>query len=144
MTTHYDFYCSKLIVGKTLIVKHKAMHTSDQEEEADGAGMNKKICSVYFISLVGALGKSNAIEEEEGLFDLYTKFYDFYHKENSKRKIIVKTAKDIQNWFNSLNFEMDNMGRKNVYTMVEAFIKLHSNAHFFIDECPFLPVKKGN
>ena len=62
------------------------------------------------------------------------------------RMIIVKTAKDIQKWFNSFDFCTNDMRRKdvNIYTMVEMFIKIHSNAHFFIDECPFLPAKRGN
>ena len=126
------------------------MITSDQEEEANGAETNAEVCPVYFISLVGGFsslqGKSNAIEGEEGLFDLYTKFYDFYRKENSGRVIIVKSAKDIQEWFSSFDIGMDNMRRKhvNIYTMVEMFIKVHSDSHFFIDECPFLPTKRGN
>ena len=144
------FYFTKLILGKTLVVKHKAMITSDQEEEANGVEMNKEVCPVYFISLVGGFsslpGKPNKMEGEDGLFDLYTKFYDFYQKENSGRVIIVKTAKDIQHWFNSFDIGINNMRSKHVdiYTMVEMFIKVHSNSHFFIDECPFIPAKRGN
>lgn len=129
------------------------MITSDQEEEANGAEMNGEVCPVYFISLVGGFssllslqGKPYAMEGEDGLFDLYTKFYDFYQKQNSGRVIIVKTAKDIQLWFNSFDIGMTNMRSKHVdiYTMVEMFIKVHSDSHFFIDECPFLPAKRGN
>ena len=126
------------------------MITSDQEEEANGAEMNGEVCPVYFISLVGGFsslqGKPDAMEGEDGLFDLYTKFYVFYQKQNSGRVIIVKTVKDIQHWFNSFNIGMTNMRSKHVdiYTMVEMFIKVYSNSHFFIDECPFLPAKIGN
>ena len=126
------------------------MITSEQEEEENGTETNAEVCPVFFISLVGGFsslqGKSNAIEVEVGLFDLYTKFYDFDPKENSGRVIIVKTANDIQEWFNSFDIGMDNMRRKHVdiYAMVEMFIKVHSNSHFFIDECPFLPAKRGN
>ena len=85
------------------------------------------------------------VEEEEGLFDLYTKFYDFYKDGTSDQVVIVKTARDIQDWFYSVNSNLEKGHSKEVriYTMVQNFIKVHSNCHFFIDECPFLTVKKG-
>ena len=138
-----------------MIVKHKAVQIADQEGRAAAETITEG-CPVYFISLVGIAGTSNAkclempnaklnVEEEEGLFDLYTKFYDFHKEGTSDQVVIVKTARDIQDWFYSVNSELEKGQSKDVsiYTMVQSFIKAHSNGHFFIDECPFLTVKKG-
>ena len=100
---------------------------------------------MYFISLVGIAGTSRTsntkcheiptteliVEEEEGLFDLYTKFYDFYQDGKSDQLVIVKTAHDIQDWFYSLKTDLKNDHSKEVSicTMVQYFIKLHSIPH---------------
>ena len=88
-----------------MIIKHKAMQIADQEGR-EVAEMITEGCPVYFISLVGIAGTSNAkclempnaklnVREEEGLFDLYTKFYDFYKEGTTDQVVIVKTARDI-------------------------------------------------
>ena len=89
---------------------------------------------VFFISLVGVT-KYGIVEEDEYIFDIYTKAYDFH---GSHVKII--SAQDLLVFYQSKD---KGAMRKDVdiYFLVDFFIQNHPNGHFIIDECPILPIK---
>ena len=59
-----------VFVGKSLVCKEKAVQVAEQE------GQKSQPRTVYFISLVGA-NKYGRVYEVEGIYDVYTKLYDF-------------------------------------------------------------------
>ena len=86
---------------------------------------------MYYISLVG-VNSRGIVHDHEGIFDIYTKEYDFLGS-----NVEVRSSQDLWNFYESKH---QGISKKEVviYTMVEFFIQQHSNGHFIIDEFPFL------
>ena len=96
-------------------------------------GSKPKADPVFFISLVGVdLSGKGIVDDYEHIFDLYTKGYDFNDSD-----VEVKSAQDLWDWYASQKFG-SNKWRVDIYQLVESFVKHNPNAHFVLDECPFL------
>ena len=92
---------------------------------------------VFFISLVG-VDEFGIVDEDEYIFDIYTKVYDF---DGSHVKVV--TAQNLWKFYKNTNWYRWNDRRNiNIYELVEFFIRYHPNGHFVLDECPFLKFGK--
>ena len=114
-----DFFLF-LISGKSLISKEKCLQTS--EKEAD---------PVFFISLVG-VDRDGIVDEDEYIFDIYTKAYDFQGSH-----VNVVSAQNLCALYESKNKGADRK-KVDLYFLVEYFIQYHQHGHFVVDECPLL------
>ena len=123
-----------LILGKSLICKEKCIQTAEKERFAEDVGSKVKSDPVFFISLVGVNDKG-IVDEDEYIFDIYTKLYDF-HGSNVK----VVSAQDLWTFYESKNKGADRLN-VDIYFLVDYFIQHHLEGHFVLDECPFL--KRG-
>ena len=121
---------AKFISGKSLISKEKALQTSEKEEDAENMGLKPKAVPVFFISLVGADFRGD-VQKEEGIYDIYTKEYDF--KDSA---VMVKSAQDL--WDDYAQNNGSDRKSIDIYALVEHFVQQHPDAHFILDECPFL------
>ena len=123
------------ISGKSLISKERCIQTAEKEILAQDAGSKLKADPVFFISLVGVTERG-IVAENEYIFDIYTKLYDFYGSH-----VIAVSAQDLLAFYDSKNkgAKRENVDYDvNIYFLVEFFIKHHPNGHFILDECPFL------
>ena len=125
-----------LLSGKSLISKERCIQTAEKELFAEDAGLKLKADPVFFISLVGVT-KRGIVAENEYIFNIYTKLYDFYGSH-----VIAVSAQDLLAFYDSKN-----KGAKredvDIYFLVEFFIQHHSNGHFILDECCFLQPENG-
>ena len=119
------------ISGKSLISKERCIQTAEKEILAEAAGSKLKADPVFFISLVG-VNEQGIVDEDEYIFDLYTKSYDFHGI-----AVKVVSAQDIWAFYQSKNRRADRH-EFDIYFLVEYFIRHHQNGHFVLDECPFL------
>ena len=131
------------ISGKSLICKEKCIQRAEEEHAAKISGLKLKTDPVFFISLVGVsdkydktgmLKKEGIVDEDEHIFDIYTKTYDFLGSD-----VQVKSAQDLWAFYES---KYNGVDRKDadIYILVEYFIQSHPNGHYVLDECPFLMV----
>ena len=86
---------------------------------------------VYFLSLVGVDHKGN-VDSHEHIFDIYTKKYDFMLTD-----VEVKSAQDLWEFYEAQNKGSEKWNI-DIYTLVEYFVQSHPNAHYVLDEVPFL------
>ena len=94
-------------------------------------GSKPKADPVFFLSLVG-VDIYGEVEDEEHIFDIYTKHYDFNDSD-----VEVKSAQDLWDFYAKQN-SGSSKRKVNIYQLVENFVKHHPRAHFVLDECPFL------
>ena len=127
---HYDFSLLQ-ISGKSLISKERCIQTAEKEMFAEGAGLKVKANPVFFITLVG-VGVTGIVDNDEYIFDIYTKAYDFHESH-----VIVISAQDLWGFYESMNKGADRK-KIDIYFLVEYFIEHHQHGHFVLDECPFL------
>ena len=120
-----------LILGKSLISKEKCIQKAEKEKFAEDIGSKVKADPVYFISLVG-VNKEGIVDENEYIFDIYTKLYDF-HGIN----VNVVSAQDLWTFYESKNKGADRLN-VGIYFLVQYFIQHHLEGHFVVDECPIL------
>ena len=117
-----------------MISKERCIQTAEKEILAEDAGLKSKADPVFFISMVGVTSYGT-VDEDEYIFDIYTKLYDFH---GSYVKVV--SAQDLWAFYKSMN-----KGAKredvDIYFLVEFFIQHHPNGHFILDECPFLLTK---
>ena len=126
--------------------KEKAILTINLEDDAQNLGFKPKATPVFFISLVGA-NKKGDVEEDEYLFDIYTKEYDFLGT-----NVQVKSAQYIRDYMKNQEEQASSVFTKSmrkfrcigmkeqgdIYSLIERFIKLNPDAHYVLDEVPFL------
>ena len=86
---------------------------------------------VFFISLVG-VNIRGKVEDYEHIFDIYTKAYDFTASE-----VVVKSAQDLWDFYEAQKKGSDKT-EVDIYTLVECFVQNNPNAHYVLDEVPFL------
>jgi hypothetical protein len=100
-------------------------------------GLKSKAYPVFFFSLVG-VDKKGIVDDHESIFDIYTKFYDFVASD-----VVVQSSQDLWDFYVNQNKSSD---KKNVdiYTLVEYFVQSYSNAHYVLDEVPFITCKCQN
>ena len=105
--------------------------------------MKSKADPVFFISLVGVsdkydktgmLKKEGIVDEDEHIFDIYTKTYDFLGCD-----VHVVSAQDLWAFYESKNNGADRT-QADIYILVDYFVQSHPNGHYVLDECPFLMV----
>ena len=96
-------------------------------------GSKTKADPVFFLSLVGVKDRNGIVDDEEHIFDLYTKLFDF-----DESDVVFKSAQDLWDWYASQNRGSDKK-KVDIYQLVEEFVKQHPNANFVLDECPILP-----
>ena len=104
---------------------------AEKERFAEDVGLKAKADPVFFISLVG-VNMSGIVEENEYVFDIYTKAYDFH---GSHVKVI--SAQDLRAFYKLKSGQTN----RDVYFLVEYFVKHHQHGHFILDECPFVQSK---
>ena len=78
------------------------------------------------------MNHSGIVENDEYIFDIYTKAYDF---NGSYVKVI--SAQDLWTFFES-NKKRADRAKVDIYCLVEFFIQNHLDGHFVLDEVPFL------
>ena len=127
---HYDFSLLQ-ISGKSLISKERCIQTAEKEMFAEGAGLKVKANPVFFITLVG-VGVTGIVDNDEYIFDIYTKAYDFQGSH-----VIVVSAQDLWAFYKSKN-KGAVREKFDIYYLVQYFIKHHQHGHFVLDECPFI------
>ena len=90
------------------------------------------------------MDKTGIVEEDEHIFDILTKDYDFIDNDAK-----VLSAQDLLEFYNShpgrlrkfkqwLGIEKRQDTSINIYTLVKFFMKNNPDGHFIIDECPIL------
>ena len=115
-----------------MICKEKAIQTAEDEAQ------NPKPRPVYFISLVG-VAKHGKVDDDEHIFDLYTKLYDF-----DGADVEVLSAQDLLSFYQRQNIlqrmrrRYRNVTNTDIYSLVKLFIQSNPDGHFILDECPFL------
>ena len=105
----------KLFLGKTLISKERARQTAEKEEQQIQAGDKIKADPVFYISLVG-VNKYGMVEEDEYIFDLLTKLYDF-----NDTDVEVLSAQDLLKFYNST--KGTSLQNIHIYVLVEFFME---------------------
>ena len=130
-----EYTITFLISGKSLISKEKCIQTAEKEILAEAAGSKLKADPVFFISLVG-VNELGIVDNDEYIFDVYTKSYDF---RGSYVKVV--SAQDLWAFYESKN-KGANQKDVDIYFLTEFFIQHHLNGHFILDECPFLAMKR--
>ena len=141
----YNLCChqTNIFSGKTLLCKEKAIDTDEKEDEATNRGDKPIADPVYYISLLG-VDEYGFFEEDEYIFDVYTKEYDF-----DVTNVKVLNAQDLMEFYEQHHVDeapkWENFKRAikmdskiNIYQLLEYFIKHNCNGHFIIDECPIL------
>ena len=128
----YNLWCHRtnIFSGKTLLCKEKAIDTDEKEDDATNMGDKSNADPVYYISLLG-VDKYGFVEEDEYIFDVYTKEYDFVGT-----NVKVLNAQDLMEFYIKRSIKMDS--KIKIYQLLEYFIKHNSSGHFIIDECPIL------
>ena len=132
-----------MIPGKSLICKEKCLQRAAEEDIAEITGLKSKADPVFFISLVGIcdkydktgmLKKEGIVDEDEHIFDIYTKTYDFLGSD-----VQVISAQDLWAFYESKHYGADRK-QADIFILVEFFVQSHPNGHYVLDECPFLMV----
>ena len=80
------------------------------------------------------------ILNDEHIFDLYTKWYDFWGS-----TVEVKSAQDLYTYCSELTKNEKRLTKQkwDIYSLVEKFMEHHPHAHYVLDEVPFLRPKSG-
>ena len=117
-------------LGKSLIGKERAIRTAENE------ALKSNPAPVFFLSMVGVNGEG-FIQEDEYIFDIYTKLFDFLGCD-----VQVKSAQDLWDFYKSKHNGADR-NSVDVYKITQFFIKQHIYGHFVIDECPFRGTRDG-
>ena len=104
--------------------KEKAIQTAEKED------LKSNPDPVFFMSLVGVNGKG-IIDEDEHIFDIYTKLYHFLGCD-----VKVKSAQDLWDFYESKHKGADRK-EVDIYRAAEFFVEQHPNGHYVVDECPF-------
>ena len=123
-------------LGKSLICKEKAIQTADKEENDENEGIKAKADDVFFFSLVGVKSRGT-VEDCEHIFDIYTKLYDF-----KACNVHIKSAQDLGEYYESQNKGCD-VKKIDIYTLVEYFVQKNPDAHYVLDEVPFIQPEKS-
>ena len=124
-----------------------ARQKADKEEQQVQDGDKIKADPVFYISLVG-VDAYGIVEEDEHIFDILTKDYDFIDTDAE-----VLSAQDLLKFYKSkqgrlrkfkqwLGIENRQDTSFDIYTLVKFFMKSNPNGHFIIDECPILRTSK--
>ena len=98
---------------------------------AECEGIKPILDPVFFMSLVGA-DREGTIDEHQHIFDVYTKLYEFGLSE-----VKFKSAQDLWEYYESRNKGCDKLNT-NIYSLTEYFVRNHPNAHYVLDEVPFI------
>ena len=93
-------------------------------------GSKPKADPVFFLSLVG-VDIYGEVADEEHIFDIYTKHYDFNDSD-----VDFKSGQDLWDFYAKQN-SGSSKEDVDIYQLVENFVKHHPRAHFVLDECPF-------
>ena len=120
-----------------------ARQKAEKEEQQVRDGDKIKADPVFYISLVG-VDHWGKVEEDEHIFDILTKDYDFIDTD-----VKVLSAQDLLKFYNSTSgrvnkfkqwLGIENRGYKSrkIYNLVQFFIENNPDGHFIIDECPVL------
>lgn len=126
-------YQPNIFSGKSLLCKEKATQKVEEEEKAKAAGDKIIADPVFYISLVG-VDHRGFVEEDEYIFDIYTKLYDFVGTD-----VKVKSAQDMWEYYDQHHKKRRYQRNKiDIYTLIKFFIKNNPNGHFIIDECPMI------
>ena len=104
---------------------------AEKENNLKDQGLKQKVDPVFFISAVG-VDKWGKVEEDEYIFDVYTRLYDFLGSD-----VRVITAQDLWHFYKSKNKGADRM-KVDIYTLIEFFVQHHMEGHFTLDESQFL------
>ena len=110
--------------GKSLVGKEKAIQTAEKED------LKPNPDPVFFVSLVG-VDERGIIDENEHIFDIYTRLYDFLGCD-----VKVISAQDLWDFYESKHKGADRQ-TVDIYKAAEFFVKQHPNGHYVVDECPF-------
>ena len=102
------------------------------EQIEENIGNKSKAVPVFFLSLVGVDCDDGLVQDHESIYDIYTKEFDFGGSD-----IQVKSSQDLWNFYESQN-PGSNKKDVGIYSIVESFIKQNPEAHYILDECPFL------
>jgi len=102
-------------------------------------GLKSKAAPVFFLSLVGVdiWGK---VDDHESIFDIYSKTFEFLTSD-----VKFKSSQDLKSYYDSQNNVSDSHSdqqKLDIYTLVEYFVKHHPDAHYVLDEVPFLRDRK--
>ena len=96
-------------------------------------GLKSKAAPVFFLSLVG-VDIRGKVDDHESIFDIYSKIFEFLTCD-----VTFKSAQDLKAYYDSQNNVSDSDEQKvDIYTLVEYFVKNHPDAHYVLDEVPFL------
>ena len=91
---------------------------------------------VYFLSLVG-VDESGKVDNHESIFDIYTHQYEFLGCD-----VVPKSAQDLRDYHDAQTKGVPeserNKEKVDIYSLVEYFIQHNPNAHYVLDEVPFL------
>ena len=120
-----------------------ARQKAEKEEQQVQDGTKIKADPVFYISLVG-VDFNGIVEEDEHIFDILTKDYDFIDTD-----VKVLSAQDLLKFYNStsgrfnkfkqwLGIENREDKSRNIYNLVQFFIENNPDGNFIIDECPIL------
>lgn len=105
-----------------MISKERCIHTAEKEILAEDTGSKLKADPVFFILLVGA-DALGIVEQDEYIFDIYTKLYDFHESH-----VIVISAQDLWAFYESNN-KRAKREDVDIYFLAEFFIRHHPNGH---------------
>ena len=94
-------------------------------------GLKQTASPVFFISLVG-VDRYGEVDDHESIFVIYTKKYDF-----TSSDVLVKSAQDLWDFY-ELSHPGSDKKKIDIYTLVEYFVQSHPDAHYVLDEVPFL------
>ena len=108
-------------------------------------GLKVKACPVFFLSLVG-VDHYGTVDDHESIFDIYTRSYEFLTSDVS-----FKSAQDLKAYYDAQKkktnrgncFACTSGGESDdeeldIYSLVEFFVEQHPNAHYVLDEVPFM------
>ena len=119
------------ILGKSLISKEKANQKAEKERVEKEMGLKSESDPVFFIAM-GGVDNTGFVDDNEHIFDLFTKMYDFHGSD-----VNVISAQDLWHFFASKN-KMVNRENVDIYILVEYFVQHHPEGNFVTDECLFL------
>ena len=93
---HFALYTcleTNIFIGKSLIVKEKAIQLAYDEENAQYNKEKLVADPIYYISLLG-VEDNGVVENDDYIFDTYTKLYDFCGTD-----VNVINAQDLWHFF---------------------------------------------
>ena len=114
-------------------------------------GLKSKAVPVFFLSLVG-VDEVGKVDDPESIFDIYSKTFEFLTSD-----VTFMSAQDLKAYYDFQNNVSDSYNvskclqceqevytrsrKQGIYTLVEYFVKNHPDAHYVLDEVPFLTGK---